>query len=100
MAVSLMLALHVGSWKDITRYSNACNAQVNLTALANGLTRSGFIDWFAHTMSIQLNGFSPNMAVVALVRLSYSAYTTTLLSVILPVGKGRPGVPCNSCQCN
>lgn len=54
LAVSLMLALHVVPWKDITRYNSAWNTLVNLATLvvmANGLTRSGFIDWFAGTMS-------------------------------------------------
>lgn len=54
LAVSLMLALHVVPWKDITRYNSAWNTLVNLATLvvmANGLTRSGFIDWFANTMS-------------------------------------------------
>ncbi len=50
LAVSLMLALHVVPWKDITRYNSAWNTLVNLATLvvmANGLTRSGFIDWFS-----------------------------------------------------
>ena len=54
LAVSLMLALHVVSWKEITKYSSARNTLVNpatLVVMANGLTRSGFIDWFAQTMS-------------------------------------------------
>lgn len=45
LAVSLMLALHVVPWKDITRYNSAWNTLVNLATLvvmANGLTRSGF----------------------------------------------------------
>ncbi|VEA66719.1 Citrate/succinate antiporter [Serratia plymuthica] len=104
LAVSLMLALHVVSWKDITKYSSAWNTLVNLATLvvmANGLTRSGFIDWFAQTMSTHLDGFSPNMTVVALVLVFYfahylfaslSAHTATLLPVILAVGKGLPGV--------
>ncbi|MGL6017185.1 MAG: DASS family sodium-coupled anion symporter, partial [Gibbsiella quercinecans] len=105
LAVSLMLALHVVSWKDITKYSSAWNTLVNLATLvvmANGLTRSGFIDWFAGTMSTHLDGFSPKMTVAALVLVFYfahylfaslSAHTATLLPVILAVGKGLPGVP-------
>ncbi|HDL7394567.1 TPA: DASS family sodium-coupled anion symporter, partial [Yersinia enterocolitica] len=105
LAVSLMLALHVVSWKDITKYSSAWNTLVNLATLvvmANGLTRSGFIDWFANTMSTHLDGFSPNMTVVALVLVFYfshylfaslSAHTATMLPVILAVGKGLSGVP-------
>lgn len=61
LAVSLMLALHVVSRKDITRYSSAWNTLVNpvtLVVMANGLTRS---DWFAQTMNTHLDGFSPDM---------------------------------------
>ena len=53
LAVSLMLALHVVSWKDHQIFQRR-NTLVNLATLvvmANGLTRSGFIDWFAQTMS-------------------------------------------------
>ena len=105
LAVSLMLLLKVVSWKAITQYSSAWNTLVNLATLvvmASGLTRSGFIDWFASTMSSHLHGFTPNMTVVALVLVFYfahylfaslSAHTATLLPVILAVGKGLPGVP-------
>lgn len=70
--------------------------------MANGLTRSGFIDWFAGTMSTHLEGFSPNATVIVLVLVFYfahylfaslSAHTATMLPVILAVGKGIPGVP-------
>lgn len=92
-------------WKDITRYNSAWNTLVNLATLvvmANGLTRSGFIDWFAGTMSTHLEGFSPNATVIVLVLVFYfahylfaslSAHTATMLPVILAVGKGIPGVP-------
>ncbi|EHM6396285.1 anion permease [Salmonella enterica subsp. enterica serovar Agona] len=105
LAVSLMLALHVVPWKDITRYNSAWNTLVNLATLvvmANGLTRSGFIDWFANTMSTHLEGFSPDATVIVLVLVFYfahylfaslSAHTATMLPVILAVGKGIPGVP-------
>lgn len=105
LAVSLMLALHVVPWKDITKYHSAWNTLVNLATLvvmANGLTRSGFIDWFASTMSRHLEGFSPSGTVIALVLVFYfahylfaslSAHTATMLPMILAVGKGIPGVP-------
>ncbi|EAS3578343.1 DASS family sodium-coupled anion symporter [Salmonella enterica] len=100
-----LLALHVVPWKDITRYNSAWNTLVNLATLvvmANGLTRSGFIDWFANTMSTHLEGFSPDATVIVLVLVFYfahylfaslSAHTATMLPVILAVGKGIPGVP-------
>ncbi|QIE25448.1 L-tartrate/succinate antiporter [Caballeronia sp. SBC1] len=105
LAVSLMLVLRVVSWSDVTKYSSAWNTLVNLATLvvmANGLTRSGFIDWFARTMSVHLNSFSPVMAVMVLVLVFYfshylfaslSAHTATMLPVILAVGKGVPGIP-------
>jgi len=105
LAVSLMLALHVVPWQDITKYSSAWNTLVNLATLvvmASGLTRSGFISWFADTMSSHLDGFAPHTAVVVLVLVFYfahylfaslSAHTATMLPVILAVGQGIPGVP-------
>lgn len=105
LAVSLMLALHVVPWKEITRYNSAWNTLVNLATLvvmASGLTRSGFIGWFAATMSTHLEGFSANTTVIVLVLVFYfahylfaslSAHTATMLPVILAVGKGIPGVP-------
>lgn len=105
LAVSLMLALQVVSWEDITRYKSAWNTLVNLATLvvmANGLTRSGFVDWFATTMSTHLEGFSPNITVIVLVLVFYfahylfaslTAHTATMLPVILAIAKGIPGIP-------
>ncbi|MFP1528093.1 anion permease [Escherichia coli] len=74
-----------------------------LAVMANGLTRSGFIDWFAGTMSTHLEGFSPNATVIVLVLGVLLCRTTCLpaclrtpptrMPVILAVGKGIPGVP-------
>lgn len=105
MAVSLMLILHVVAWKDITKYSSAWNTLVNLATLvvmASGLTRSGFIKWFADTMSHHLSSFSPSITVVALVLVFYfshylfaslTAHTATMMPVILAVAVGLPGLP-------
>ncbi|MFC0140406.1 anion permease [Erwinia mallotivora] len=105
LAVALMLALRVVPRKEITRYSSAWNTLVNLATLvvmANGLTRSGFIDWFSATMSRHLEGFSPQGTVIVLILVFYfshylfaslSAHTATLLPVILALGKSIPGVP-------
>ncbi|TPG63482.1 anion permease [Ewingella americana] len=105
LAVSLMLILHVVAWKDVTKYSSAWNTLVNLATLvvmASGLTRSGFIAWFADTMSHHLSSFSPNTTVVALVLVFYfshylfaslSAHTATMMPVILAVAMGLPGLP-------
>ena len=77
------------------KYSSAWNTLVNLATLvvmANGLTRSGFIDWFAQTMSTHLDGFSPNMTVVALVLVFYFAhYLFASLSAHRHHAAGDPG---------
>lgn len=105
LAVALMLALRVVPWKDVTQYSSAWNTLVNLATLvvmANGLTHSGFIDWFSLSMSRHLEGFSPQGTVIVLVLVFYfahylfaslSAHTATMLPVILALGKSIPGVP-------
>ncbi len=77
-----------------------------LVVMANGLTRSGFIDWFANTMSTHLEGFSPDATVIVLVLVFYfahylfaslSAHTATMLPVILAVGKGIRAFRWNNC---
>ncbi|WP_313383499.1 anion permease [Chishuiella sp.] len=105
LAVSLMILFKIVGWKEITKYSSAWNTFVNLATLvtmANGLTRSGFIDWFSTTMSTHLNGFSPTATVAILVLVFYfahylfaslSAHTATLLPVMLAIGNSVPGVP-------
>ncbi|WP_395755425.1 anion permease [Edwardsiella ictaluri] len=105
LAVALMLALHVVPWKDVTGHSGAWNTLVNLSTLvvmANGLTRSGFIEWFAKTMGAHLADFSQTATVIALVLVYYfahylfaslTAHTATMLPVILAVGQSIPGVP-------
>jgi len=105
LAVSLMLALRIVPWKDITGYSSAWNTLVNLATLvtmANGLTRSGFIDWFSGAMSAHLAGLSVNLTIIILVLVFYfahylfaslSAHTATMLPVILAIGKGIPNMP-------
>ncbi|KAA6405956.1 anion permease [Candidatus Tokpelaia sp.] len=105
LAVSLMLALRIVPWKDITGYSSAWNTLISLATLvtmANGLTRSGFIDWFSGAMSAHLAGLSASATIIILVLVFYfahylfaslSAHTATMLPVILAIGKGMPGVP-------
>lgn len=104
LAVSLMLLLQIVSWKDITRDSNAWNTLINLATLitmANGLARSGFIDWFSVTMSAHMADFSPHISIIILVLFFYfshylfaslSAHTAVLLPVILAIGKNINGI--------
>jgi citrate:succinate antiporter len=105
LAVALMIAIGVVKWSEITAYKTAWNTLVNLATLvvmANGLTKSGFIDWFDSLVSSHLHGMSPLIALIVLVLIFYfshylfaslSAHTATVLPVILSIGKSIGGVP-------
>jgi len=73
-----------------------------LIALADGLSRVGFVKWFAETVAGQLTGASPTVAMVALIALfffshymfaSVTAHTTAMLPVMLAAGSKIPGIP-------
>ncbi len=69
MAVSIMVVTKVFGWDDILKYRAAWNTLVwfaTLIALADGLSRVGFVKWFAETVAGQLTGASPTVAMVAL----------------------------------
>jgi L-tartrate/succinate antiporter len=54
VVISLMLILNVLTWDDITANKSAWNTLVwfaTLVALADGLTRVGFIKWFAESVA-------------------------------------------------
>ena len=71
-------------------------------ALADGLSRTGFVKWFADTIAAHMGGFSPTIAAVVLVLVFYfthylfasvTAHTTAMLPVMLAVGSGIAGMP-------
>ena len=58
VVISLMLLLNVVTWDDITANKAAWNTLAwfaTLVALADGLTRVGFVKWFAETVAGQLD---------------------------------------------
>jgi L-tartrate/succinate antiporter len=72
-----------------------------LVALADGLARVGFVKWFADSVAVHMEGFSPLMAMVGLVVVffvvhylfaSITAHVTALLPVMLAVGSTIPGI--------
>ena len=88
-------------WRSIAKYSSIWNTLATLLVMANGLTTTGFISWFAQTMSTHLNGHSPMVATAILVLVfyfshylfaSFTAHTATLMPVILAVAKGIEGI--------
>jgi L-tartrate/succinate antiporter len=73
-----------------------------LVTLAGGLSRVGFIKWFADSVAAHLGGLSPTLAIISLVTVyffshyifaSLTAHTTAMMPVLLAVGAGIPGVP-------
>jgi L-tartrate/succinate antiporter len=102
--ISLMLLLKVVTWDDITANKAAWNTLAwfaTLVALADGLTRVGFVKWFADSVAGQLSGVSPMVAVVALLVINFfghylfasiTAHVTAMIPVLLAVASTIPGV--------
>ena len=104
LVISLMLILKVVSWDDIIRNSAAWNTLAwfaTLVALADGLSRVGFVKWFADTVGAHMSGFSPFTVMIVLVLVFYfthylfasvTAHVTAMLPVVVAVGSAIPGV--------
>lgn len=105
IVVSLMVLTRIVSWDDILSNKQAWSTLVwfaTLIALADGLNRTGFVTWFAQSVSAHMGGFSPTIAMVVLVCVyffshylfaSITAHTTAMLPVMLAVGGAIPGMP-------
>jgi L-tartrate/succinate antiporter len=104
VVISLMLLLKVVTWDDITANKAAWNTLAwfaTLVALADGLTRVGFVKWFAESVAGQLSGVSPTVAVIALLVINFfghylfasvTAHVTAMIPVLLAVASTIPGV--------
>ena len=104
VVISLMLVLRVVTWEDITSNKAAWNTLAwfaTLVALADGLSRVGFVKWFADSIAAQLAGVSPTAAIVALLLINFfghylfasvTAHVTAMMPVLLAVGSTIPGM--------
>jgi L-tartrate/succinate antiporter len=104
VVISLMLILKVVSWDDIVKNAppwNTLACFATLVALADGLSKVGFVKWFADTVGAHMTGFSPLAAMILLVLVFYfthylfasiTAHLTAMLPVMLAVGAGVPGI--------
>ena len=104
LVISLMLALKVVSWDDVVKNGAAWNTLAwfaTLVALADGLSRVGFVKWFADAVGTHMAGFSPFVAMILLVLVFYfthylfasiTAHVTAMLPVMLAVGTTVPGI--------
>jgi L-tartrate/succinate antiporter len=104
VVIGLMVIGKVVSWDDVLANKAAWNTLVwfaTLVALADGLNKVGFVKWFADTIGAQMTGYSPTVAMIALVTVfffthylfaSVTAHVTAMLPVMLAVGMGMPGI--------
>lgn len=102
--VCLMLMTGTFTWRDLLDDSAAWNTLVwfaTLVALADGLSRVGFVTWLTHLIGSQLAGAPAVVALVVLVAAfwllhylfaSTTAHTTALLPVMLSVGTAIAGI--------
>jgi len=103
VVISLMLVLKVVTWDDVIGNKGAWNTLAwfaTLVALADGLTRVGFVKWFADTVAAHLGGFSPTMAIAILLLINFfghylfasvTAHVTAMIPVLLAVATTIPG---------
>lgn len=104
LVIVLMLWTGVLNWNDIISNKPAWNTFswfATLVALADGLSRVGFIAWLGEQGSGLLGGFSPEVAAVLLLVAFYllhylfastTAHTTALLPAFLTVAMAIPGI--------
>ena len=102
--VCLMLVTGSFTWRDMLDDSAAWNTLVwfaTLVALADGLSRVGFVTWIAHLIGGSLAGAPAIVALVALIVAFYllhyffassTAHATALMPVMLAVGAAIPGI--------
>ncbi|MFL6279439.1 MAG: DASS family sodium-coupled anion symporter, partial [Vicinamibacterales bacterium] len=104
-AISLMVILSLVSWDDIVGNRVAWNVLVSfatLLTMAEGLTKTGVIDWIGRGVSGALSGYAPLVVMTVLVVVffvlhymfaSLTAHATALLPVMLATGMAMPGMP-------
>jgi len=104
VVISLMLILNVVTWDDITANKAAWNTLAwfaTLVALADGLSRVGFVKWFAESVAGHLTGVSPTVAVVMLLLINFfghylfasiTAHVTAMIPVLLALASTIPGI--------
>jgi L-tartrate/succinate antiporter len=105
VVIGLMLATKVITWAEMMTHKDAWNTYfwfATLVALADGLSRVGFITWFANTVGAHLGGLTVMKALVALLLMNFllhylfasvTAHVTAVLPVLLAVGAAVPGLP-------
>lgn len=103
--IALMLVFGVVTWDDMAKNHAAWTTLVllaTLVTLAEGLSRAGFVKWFADFVAAHVGGYSPTLILVMLVAVyffshymfaSLTAHTTAMMPMMLAAGLGIPGLP-------
>lgn len=104
LVISAMLVCRVITWNDILGNKAAWNTFAwfaTLVALADGLTKVGFINWFGNVVGGHISGLSPMTAMITLICVFYlvhyffassTAHATALVPVILGAASHIPGI--------
>jgi L-tartrate/succinate antiporter len=104
-ALSLMLLTRVLSWRDVVTHAEAWRVFVwfaTLVTLAEGLSRTGFLGWFAAraaaglpraSVAVVLGLFVAVFFVAHYMFASLTAHATALLPVFLAAGAAVPDLP-------
>jgi L-tartrate/succinate antiporter len=105
VVISLMLLFRLVSWQEMTAHTDAWNVLTllaTLFGLAEGLSKVGFVAWFARGSAAALVGLPPTAVMAGLVAVfflvhymfaSITAHVTALLPVVLAAGLAVPGMP-------
>jgi len=105
LSFSLMIVTGVVSWDDVLEYRRGWNNLIwfaTLITLADGLSRVGFLPWFATSVATSVGGLPPALKVVLLVSVffvahymfaSLTAHATALLPVLLSAIVVIPDLP-------
>jgi len=105
LVICMMLLTGVITWAQMMQNKDAWNTFAwfaTLVALADGLSRVGFIPWFANTVGAHLGGLTVIKALLALLLVNFllhylfasvTAHVTAVLPVLLAVGAAIPGMP-------
>ncbi len=105
VVIALMLIAGVLTWDDMAKNHAAWTTLVllaTLVTLADGLSRCGFVKWFADFVAAHVGGYSPTLILVLLVAVyflshymfaSLTAHTTAMMPMMLAAGMGIPGLP-------
>jgi L-tartrate/succinate antiporter len=104
VVLSAMLALRVVTWNDMARNHAAWTTIVllaTLVTLADGLSRAGFVKWFADFAAAHVGGLPPTLILMSLVAIyfvahymfaSLTAHTTAMMPMMLAAGMAIPGL--------